>query len=81
MREDEYDALIDDPTGFLYDVWLPRVSTEVAKIGDPSTRRNNLSFVKIHRYILHGCREYRRGAINNPDGLDSCGNITTFIFS
>lgn len=46
MREDEYDALIADPTGFLYDVWLPRVSTEVAKIGSPSTRRNNLSFVK-----------------------------------
>ena len=46
MREDEYDALIDDPTAFLYNVWLPRVSTEVSKIGGPSTYRNNLSFVK-----------------------------------
>ena len=46
MRADEYDALIADPTGFLYDVWLPRVSTEVSKIGSPSTCRNNLSFVK-----------------------------------
>ena len=46
MRADEYDALIDDPTGFLYNVWLPRVSTEVSKIGEPSTYRNNLSFVK-----------------------------------
>lgn len=46
MREDEYDALIDDPTGFLYNVWLPRVSTEVSKLGEPSTYRNNLSFVK-----------------------------------
>jgi uroporphyrinogen-III decarboxylase len=46
MREDEYDALIDDPTGFLYNVWLPRVSTEVAKLGDPSTLRNNLALVK-----------------------------------
>lgn len=46
MREDEYDALIDDPTGFLYNVWLPRVSTEVAKIGEPSTYRNNLALVK-----------------------------------
>ena len=33
MRADEYDALIADPTGFLYNVWLPRVSTEVSKIG------------------------------------------------
>jgi uroporphyrinogen-III decarboxylase len=46
MREDEYDALIDDPTGFLYNVWLPRVSTEVSQLGAPSTYRNNLSFVK-----------------------------------
>jgi hypothetical protein len=46
MREDEYDALIADPTGFLYDVWLPRVSTEVCKPGTPNTRRNNLALVK-----------------------------------
>ncbi len=46
MREDEYDALIDDPTAFLYNVWLPRVSTEVARIGEPSTYRNNLALVK-----------------------------------
>jgi uroporphyrinogen-III decarboxylase len=46
MRADEYDALIDDPTAFLYNVWLPRVSAEVSKIGQPSTYRNNLSFVK-----------------------------------
>lgn len=46
MRADEYDALIADPTAFLYNVWLPRVSTEVSKLGEPSTYRNNLSFVK-----------------------------------
>jgi len=46
MREDEYDALIDDPTGFLYNVWLPRVSSQVAKIGEPATYRNNLALVK-----------------------------------
>ena len=46
MRADEYDALIADPTAFLYNVWLPRVSTEVSRIGEPSTYRNNLSCVK-----------------------------------
>jgi len=46
MRADEYDALIDDPTGFLYNIWLPRVSTEVARIGQPSTYRNNVALVK-----------------------------------
>ncbi len=46
MKEDEYDALIDDPTGFLYNVWLPRVSTEIGRAGREGTYRNNLSFVK-----------------------------------
>jgi len=46
MRPDEYDHLIDDPTDFLFNVWLPRVSTEVCGIGEPSTYRNNLSFLK-----------------------------------
>jgi uroporphyrinogen-III decarboxylase len=52
MREDEYDALIDDPTGFLYNVWLPRVSTEVARIGEPATYRNNLALVKSSMAML-----------------------------
>jgi 5-methyltetrahydrofolate--homocysteine methyltransferase len=39
MREDEYDALIADPTAFLHDVWLPRVSTEVSKVGSPHVGR------------------------------------------
>jgi len=46
MKADEYDALIDDPTAFLYNVWLPRVSNDVVPIGEPITYRNNLSFVK-----------------------------------
>jgi hypothetical protein len=46
MRPDEYDALIEDPSGFLLNVWLPRVSTEVCGPGDPVTERNNLSFLK-----------------------------------
>lgn len=46
MRSDEYDLLIEDPTHFLYNVWLPRVSTEVSEMGEPTSYRNNLSFVK-----------------------------------
>jgi hypothetical protein len=46
MHADEYDALIEDPTGFLFNVWLPRVSTDVAAMGEPTSYRNNLSFVK-----------------------------------
>ncbi|WP_165229232.1 uroporphyrinogen decarboxylase family protein [Aquisphaera insulae] len=46
MKPDEYDRLIDDPTAFLMEVWLPRVSTEVVKAGEPSTIASNLSFLK-----------------------------------
>lgn len=46
MKADEYDQLIDDPTGFLYNVWLPRVSGEVVAPGQPASYRNNLAFVK-----------------------------------
>jgi hypothetical protein len=46
MKEDEYDALIDDPTGFLYNVWLPRVSTEIVGPGEPNSYRNNVALVK-----------------------------------
>ena len=46
MRADEYDALIDDPTAFLYNTWLPRVSTEASQPGQPATYRNNLALVK-----------------------------------
>ncbi len=46
MKSDEYDRLIEDPTGFLFNVWLPRVSGDVTAIGEPVAFRNNLSFLK-----------------------------------
>lgn len=46
MRADEYDQLIEDPTGFLLNVWLPRVSSAVQKPGEPVTEQHNLSFLK-----------------------------------
>jgi uroporphyrinogen-III decarboxylase len=46
MRPDEYDALAEDPTGYLLSVWLPRVSADVSPLGQPTSLRNNLSFLK-----------------------------------
>ena len=46
MKPDEYDQLIEDPTGFLFNVWLPRVSADVSATGQPTSYRNNLSFLK-----------------------------------
>lgn len=49
MREDEYDALIDDPTAFLYETWLPRVSGEV---GNASPYRRHTALVKSSMAML-----------------------------
>ena len=46
MKPDEYDQLIEDPTGFLFNVWLPRISADVVEMGEPASYRNNLSFLK-----------------------------------
>ena len=46
MREDEYDELIADPTGFLANVWMPRVNSNVRAMGETTSYRNNLSWLK-----------------------------------
>ena len=46
MQPEEYDALIEDPTGFLYNVWLPRVAAPVSAMGEKTSLGNNLSFLK-----------------------------------
>jgi uroporphyrinogen-III decarboxylase len=46
MRAEEYDQLIEDPTEFLFNVWLPRVAADVRPMGTPTSYRNNLSFLK-----------------------------------
>lgn len=46
MKREEYDELIEDPTRFLYEVWLPRVANPVSARGEPTSYRNNLSFVR-----------------------------------
>lgn len=45
MREDEYDELIRNPTRFLADRWLPRVTYGVRGPGDPNTYENNISLL------------------------------------
>ncbi len=46
MRPEEYDQLIEDPTGYLLNVWLPRVARPVQRPGEPVTLEHNLSFLK-----------------------------------
>jgi len=45
MRADEYDRLIDDPTAFLYEVWLPRATRRIAAAGTPNTFRSDVALV------------------------------------
>lgn len=52
MKADEYDQLIDDPTAFLYNVWLPRISTDISPMDQPTSYRNNLALVKAAMAML-----------------------------
>ncbi len=46
MLPEEYDLLIKDPTGYLFNVWLPRVSHDIVPPGEPVTFRHNLALLK-----------------------------------
>lgn len=46
MQPDEYDALIEDPTGYLYNTWLPRVASPLCPLNAPVTFEHNVSLVK-----------------------------------
>ncbi len=46
MKPEEYNLLIDDPTSFLYNIWLPRVSIEIAAEGALCSYRSKLALVK-----------------------------------
>ncbi len=52
MKADEYDELIRDPNAFLYNAWLPRVSTEISAVGQPTTYRHSLALVKSAMAML-----------------------------
>ena len=60
MKPDEYDQLIEDPTGFLFNVWLPRVSADVSAMGEPTSYRNNLSFLKGGMAMLNYFNSFGR---------------------
>ncbi|MFW6171724.1 MAG: uroporphyrinogen decarboxylase family protein [Planctomycetota bacterium] len=46
MKVEEYDQLIEDPTGYLYNVWFPRVAAPLSAPGEPVTFQHNLALVK-----------------------------------
>ncbi len=58
MKADEYDELIDDPTAFLYNKWLPRVSADISPMGSATSYRNNLALVKGGMAMLNYFNAY-----------------------
>lgn len=72
MRPEEYDALIEDPTGFLYNVWLPRVAAPVAAPGQPTTFENHLSFVKGAMGML---KYFSAFGVQNARLRAECGTV------
>ncbi len=58
MKREEYDELIADPVRFLYETWLPRVSTEIRAQGEPASFRNNVALVKSSMAMLDYFRAF-----------------------
>lgn len=58
MKADEYDELIDDPTAFLYNKWLPRVSSDISPMDGYPSYRNNLALVKGGMAMLNYFNAY-----------------------
>ena len=73
MKPDEYDQLIEDPTGFLFNVWLPRVSPDVTAMNEPTSYRNNLSFVKGGMAMLSYFNAFGR---QNELLRSECGTVS-----
>lgn len=46
MTAEEYPALIDDPTAYLVNTWLPRTQTRMSAPGDPTTFENQMAWLK-----------------------------------
>lgn len=46
MQPDEYDALIEDPTGYLLNVWMPRTNRYLAAPGEANTAQNNIAWLR-----------------------------------
>jgi len=45
MKATEYDELIDDPTAFLVNKWMPRFTRHIKHPGEPSTFEQNMSLI------------------------------------
>ncbi len=45
LKSDEYDCLIEDPTGFILDTWFPRFTEHGHAAGEPVTFRHNMSLI------------------------------------
>jgi uroporphyrinogen-III decarboxylase len=46
MPPEDYDALIEDPTGYLLNVWLPRTNRYLVGPGGANTSRNNVAWLQ-----------------------------------
>lgn len=53
MQPEEYDALVEDPTGYLLHVWLPRTNRLLVPPGETNTLANNVAWLKGGLAVMH----------------------------
>ncbi len=67
MKANEYDMLIENPTEFLANIWMPRISRYVVPLNSPNTFRNNMAWLK--------------GGIAMMDYFQACGRAAELLKS
>lgn len=63
MRPDEYDRLIEDPTAFLFEVWLPRYTSHIKAPGEPSSLEQTVALLNGGMALVDYNQANARGAM------------------
>ena len=73
MQPEDYDALIEDPTGYVLNVWLPRTNRGLAPPGEVNTTENNLAWLKGGMAVM----QYFTGFGSQIQRLrEECGTVS-----
>jgi len=72
MHADEYDLLIENPTDFLLNVWLPRTLADVPAPGEPATSLGHQALIKGSMAML---QYFTAFGGQNSQLINECGTV------
>jgi len=73
MKPDEYDALIEDPTGYLLNVWMPRTNRFLLGPDTVNTAENNVAWLKGGMAMM---QYFNAFGVQVQRLRDACGTVS-----